>query len=165
MTAESLPPQRKFRYRAAANSRPLIPPPPILFPHLGCHCTPPFLLSIIPSLLPGLVDIYLEHPRCPRVLHVVLRVSEGEALWSTSISITCQDLWVMESKPDCSESVLLKLTSEPLWAIMDEHLSTPLPLPYTYSTSPSASPFLSLTLQLSVSDVSSLFHHPSPLMY
>lgn len=37
----------------------------------------------------------------------------------------------MESKPDCSESVLLKLTSEPLWAIMDEHLSTPLPLPLT----------------------------------
>lgn len=164
MTAESLPRQSKFRYRAAANSCPLIFPPQFPFPHLGSHCAPLFFLSIIPSLLPGLADIYLEHPRFPRVLYVVLRVSEREALWSTSISITCQDLWVMDSKPDCSESVLLKLTSETLWVIMDEHLSTPLPLPYTYCTSSSVSPVLSHTLQFSV-HVSPLFRHLSPLTY
>lgn len=131
-TAESLPRQSKFRYTAAANSCPLSPliSPPFPFPHLGSHWV--LFPSIIPSLLPGLVDIYLERSRFPRVLHVVLRVSGREALWSTSISITCQDLWVMESKPDCSESVLLKLTSGPLWAIMDEHHSHPLPLPYTH---------------------------------
>lgn len=133
MTAESLPRQSKFRYTAAANSCPLSPltPPNSLFHTLDLAGSSPFFPSIIPSLLPGLVDIYLERARFPRVLHVVLRVSECEALWSTSISITCQDLWVMESKPDCSESVLLKLTSGPLWAIMDEHHSHPLPLPYT----------------------------------
>lgn len=65
------------------------------------------------------------------VLHVALCMSERVDLWPTSISVTCQDLWVMESKPDRSESVLLKPTSGLLWDIMDEHLYPhPLPQPY-----------------------------------
>lgn len=82
---------------------------------------PPFFPSIIPTSLPGLVDINLEHsPFFPMVLHVALRASEREALWPTSISVTCQDLWEMESKPDRPESVLLKPTPGPPWDVMDE---------------------------------------------
>lgn len=84
--------------------------------------SPSFLPSIIPSLLPGLVDIYLEHSHFPMVLHVALCVSVRADLWPTSISVTCQDLWVMESKRDRSESVFLKPTSGLLWDIMDDNL-------------------------------------------
>lgn len=55
------------------------------------------------------------------VLRVALHTSEREGLWSTSISVTCQDLWEMESKPDRSESLLLKPTPGPLWDVMDEN--------------------------------------------
>lgn len=94
------------------------------------------LLLNIPSWLPGLVDIYLEHSHFPAVLHVALHMSEWEALWPTSISVSCQDLWVMESKPDRSKSVLLEPTPGPLWDIMDEHQCTLPP--------PGLAPFTSL---------------------
>lgn len=61
------------------------------------------------------------------VLHVALRMSAREALWPTSISVTRQDLWEMESKPDRSESVLLKPTPGQLWDVMDEHPRLPPP--------------------------------------
>lgn len=163
MTAESLPRQRKFRYRAAANSCPLIFSPPNSLLHT-LDVIAPLLSSSLSSPLYSQASLTLTWSTrgFPGFSVLFCACRKGEALWSTSISITCQDLWVMESEPDCSESVLLKLTSEPLWAVMDEHLSTPLPLPYTYCTSPSVSPFLSLTLRLSVY-VLSLFHHLSPL--
>lgn len=142
MTAESLRCHSKFCYSIPTNSvlfhillsdRSLFsaPPPPTRSTPLIPSSAPSFFPSIIPSLLPGLVDIYLEHSHFPMVLHVALRMSEGEALWPTSISVTCQDLWVMESEPDRSESVLLKPTPGPLWDIMDEHLCPSPPLPYT----------------------------------
>lgn len=78
-------------------------------------------LSIIPSSLPGLIDINLEHSHFLMFLHVALHMSEQEALWPTSISVTGQDLWEMESKPNSSESVLMKPTPGPLCNVIDEH--------------------------------------------
>lgn len=86
-----------------------------------------FFQSIIPSSLPGLVDINLEHSYFPMVLHVALHMSERETLWPTSISVTCQDLWEMESKPNSSESVLLKPTPGPLCNVIDERTCALLP--------------------------------------
>lgn len=134
ITAESLQCHSKLCYRVPTNS--------VLFhirlsarsffsiPH-DLSTSLSFLPSIIPSSLPGLVDINLEHSHFPMVLRVALRMSEREALWATSISVTCQDLWEMESKPDRSESVLLKPTPGPLWDIMDEHPRPPTPLRLT----------------------------------
>lgn len=148
MTAESLQCHSKFCYSVSTNcalSHSALSPLLLLNPplHTSDHSmSPSFFLSIIPSLLPGLVDIYLEHSHLPMVLRVALRMSEREALWPTSISVTCQDLWVMESKPDRSESVLLKPTPGPLWDIMDEHLCPSPPLPYTLLSSHVSSPIL-----------------------
>lgn len=126
-TAESLQCHGKFCYRdPAALSQSARSPPHSSESALLCtshpSASPSFLPSIIPSLLPGLVDIYLEHSHFPMLLHVALCVSVRLDLWPTSISVTCQDLWVMESKRDGSESVFLKPTSGLLWDIMDEDL-------------------------------------------
>lgn len=57
------------------------------------------------------------------VPHVTLHMSEREALWPTSISVTCQDLWEMESKLNSSESVLMNPTPGPPCDLIHEHLS------------------------------------------
>ena len=151
MTAESLQCHSKFCYNVPTNSTCLFltscsPPAhssPIPSPHLWSFPVPSFFPSIIPSSLPGLVDINLEHSHFPMVLHVALHMSEREALWPTSISVACQDLWVMESKPDRSESVLLQTTPGPLWDVMDEHPCPPSPPPLTLSSfQPPSSPRL-----------------------
>lgn len=134
MTAESLQCLSKFCYtvphKLSAFSHSALGPlillnPPLYTSDLSMSLS--LLLSIIPSSLPGLVDINLEHSHFPMVLRVALRMSEREALWPISISVTCQDLWEMESKPDRSESVLLKPTPGPLWDVMDEHPRPQLP--------------------------------------
>lgn len=140
MTAELLQCHTKFYYTFPTNSafstfcsQPRSFNPLLYTSDLSLSLS--FLLSIILSSLPGLIDINLEHSQFPMVLHVALRMSEQEALWPTSISVTCQDLWEMESKPDHSESVLLKPTPGPLWRVMDEYPHPHPPPPRLHPTS------------------------------
>lgn len=154
MTAESLQCLSKFCYsvphKLSAFSHSALGPLILLNPpHLSMSLS--LLLSIIPSSLPGLVDINLEHSHFPMVLRVALRMSEQEALWPTSISVTCQDLWEMESKPDRSESVLLKPTPGPLWDVMDGHpCPHHRPHPHLTSLSPPSTSLLTHTLHSSL---------------
>lgn len=150
MTAESLRCHSKFCYSIPTNS--------VLFHILlsdhslfSAHTPPlqfwslhsPLSLSLHHPLLtpgprwhlPGALAFSHGSPCCSP--HV-----GGEALWPTSISVTCQDLWVMESEPDRSESVLLKPTPGPLWDIMDEHLCPSPPLPYALISFHISSPTL-----------------------
>lgn len=99
----------------------------------------------------------------PWFSHVALHMSAREALWPTSISVTCQDLWEMESKPNSSESVLLKLTPGLLCDVIDEHPCTLPPRNHTSLLHASlSSPHLLLLPLLSWF---SLPLHISPVFY